>query len=162
VASAPRTFPVTYNTTSSFGTYTYDVPSYSLSGSGTAMPAGTYYVTGNVSISGTNHSLAGVTVVATGTINISGTGQGPSSPAASNGVSFYSTSTSSTAIQISGTTGTWSGCIYAPNGGISFSGSSNTIKAGSLWGQAVTVSGSSWTLNPTSGTWGTPNVSLIQ
>ena len=162
VASAVRSFPATYNTTNSFGTYTYDVPSYTISGAGISVPPGTYYVTGNVSIGGATVNLTGVTMVATGTITVSGASIGSSSPAAANGCTFYSTSTSANAINISGASGTWTGLIYAPNGGVSFTGAGISVKNGSLWGQSVAIAGAGYTVNPTAGTWGTPNVSLIQ
>ena len=146
VASGAEAYPITYSTGSSFGTYTYDVPSYSLSSSNGAVPPGIYYVTGNVSISGSNNSLAGVTFVAGGTISISGSNDGPLSPAAANGCSFYSLSTQSNAISISGSGGTWSGIIYAPNGGIAFTGSSGTVLNASLMAQTISISGSSWTI----------------
>jgi hypothetical protein len=163
VASQVRSFPAIYDTTGSFGTYTYDLPTYTFSGAGVAVPPGIYYVSGNVSIGGASVSLTGVTIVATGTITISGATIGSASPAAANGVSLYSTSTSPKAINISGASGTWTGTIYAPNGGISFTGAGLTTKNGSLWAQTVTIAGAGYTCNPTSGTWGgAGGVSLIR
>jgi hypothetical protein len=162
VASAPRSFPVTYNVNSDFGTYTYDVPSYSLTGSNNTVPPGIYRVHGNVSITGSSQKMPGVTFVADGTISITGSNAGPGSPAAANGVFCYSLSTNQYAIDIAGGTGTWSGLLYAPNGGVRFTGSSQVIKNGSLWGQTVSSAGSGWTCYPTAGYWGTSTISLIQ
>ena len=163
VASSVRQFPATYNTTSSFGTYTYSLPSYTFSGAGTSVPAGIYYVTGNVNIGGAGVSLTGVTIVATGTITVSGASIGSSSPAASNGVTLYSTSTSTNAINISGASGTWTGLLYAPNGGLTFAGAGLTLKGGSLWAQKISISGAGYTVTPTTGTWGgAGGVTLIQ
>jgi Flp pilus assembly protein TadG len=163
VASAPRQFPVTYNPATDFGTYTYNLSSYSLSGAGEAVPAGTYYVTGNVSISGASITLTGVTIVATGTITVSGASIGSASPAAANGVMFYSSSTSANAISVSGASGTWTGLLYAPNGGISFAGAGLTVKNGSLWAQTLTISGAGYSVNPTTGAWGgAGGVTLIE
>jgi hypothetical protein len=163
VSSAVRAFPITCNVATDFGTYTYDVPSYSLTGSATAVPPGIYRVHGNVSVTGSSHAMTGVTFVADGTISLTGSNAGPASPAAANGIFAYSLSTSQYAIDIAGGTGTWAGTLLAPKGGVRFTGSNQVIKNGSLMGQCVSSAGSGWTCYPTVGTWGgAGGVSLIQ
>jgi hypothetical protein len=147
VASSPESYPVTY-TTSSFGTYTYDLPSYTLNGSNLAVPPGTYRVHGNVLLNGTNITLAGVTFVADGTITLNGSGFGPASPAAANGVLLWTSSTSASAILVNGASGNFQGIIDAPNGGVTFNGSSQCVKNGSIMGQTILVNGSGWQINP--------------
>jgi Flp pilus assembly protein TadG len=161
VASDVLQYPFTY-TTSSFGTYTYNLTSYTLNGSNLTVPPGTYYVNGNVLLNGSNISLPGVTFVATGTITLNGSNFGPASPAAGNGVLFWTSSSASNAITINGASGNWSGTIFAPNGGITFNGSNQNVQNGSIMAQEITVNGSGTTFHPTAGSWGAMSVSLIE
>jgi hypothetical protein len=64
-------------------------------------------------------------------------------------VLIYSGSSSTDAIRLSGSNGQFTGFIFAPNGRITMSGSSNTTLHGSLIGDRVTVNGSGIGINAT-------------
>jgi formylmethanofuran dehydrogenase subunit C len=153
VATEARDYPVTY-TVDDFGPYTYDVPSLTINGANQAVPPGIYRVRGDVVLNGSNISLAGVTFVADGRIVLNGSRYGPASPAAANGVLFWSNSTSSSAITINGASGDWSGTIFAPRGGLVFNGSNQCVSRGSLLAERITVNGSGFQIFPTEGAWG--------
>jgi hypothetical protein len=104
-----------------------------------AIPAGVYYVNGNLSIGGDDFSLGPVTFVVTGAINVSGAGH--NMVAARHNVLFYSLSTSRKAIDVSAQGGQWRGYIFAPDGGISFSARGMESYEGGLVGDTIKLTG---------------------
>jgi hypothetical protein len=101
---------------------------------------GIHYVAGDVIIAQSAPNLTGVTIVATGRITISGNATmspaGPSLPTLlSGGGSCWLN-----AIQISGSSVTWTGIIAAPGGGIQIS--SSAITGGRIVGGNVQLAGS--------------------
>ncbi len=110
----------------------------------TQLRSGVYCFGGNVTVIGDDimtvfeNGAIGVTFIARGTISFSGV-DADLEPFV-NGVLFYSESTSSTAIKVTGDNGTFEGLFYAPNGGVSLNGS-DILLTGGLVGQTVAVSG---------------------
>jgi hypothetical protein len=88
-----------------------------------------------------------VTFVADGTISVSGSDH-QWQPARHN-VLFFSLSTSKNAISASAQGGNWQGLFYAPNGGASFSASSNTMYGGGICAQTIKISANGATLTGT-------------
>jgi len=105
---------------------------------------GLYYVTGEIQL---KQPVGNVTLVAEGQIKISGSAdihtynqQWPV---------LFSNSANSTngAIDISGSSAEWTGFIYAPNGLVSMSYSSNATLSGAIYAREVHLSGSSTYIN---------------
>jgi len=128
------------------GEYHHYGGNYSLSGSGTVIPKGLYYVEGDVSITGSGIS-GNVTIVAEGDINISGSGHALV-PYCDKLLFFSNEEYSSAAVKcnrgvvsISGSGNvSFGGFVYAPNGKIDVSGSGNM--SGSFVGNSVDITGS--------------------
>ena len=115
--------------------YHYIIGDLSLSGSNQTLD-GLYYVTGDVRISG-SRTTGTFTIVAEGQISLSGSNHDMA--AYDDGLLFFS---NTSGVDVSGSSTSWKGVIYAPNGPIDMSGSSNTTYRGSLIGRAVDLSGS--------------------
>jgi len=113
-------------------------------GAKTQLRSGVYCFGGNVSLIGSDimtvfeNGANGVTFIARGTISFSGVDA--NLKPFRHGVLFYSESTSSTAIKVTGDNGDFEGLFYAPNGGVSLNGS-DILLTGGLVGQTVAVSG---------------------
>lgn len=143
----PREWPVVFSP-SNFEPYTYVVNgNFHVKGGG-VIPAGVYFVNGDVVIDGSDYQAGGVTFIATGRIKVSGSNH-YFTPARHN-VLFYSLrSGGGFEIDISGSGGYYEGTCYAPNGSIQFSGSGNQVMQGSLIADQVAVTGSGFTLRAT-------------
>lgn len=144
----PRGWPVSLSP-SDLEPYTYVINGdFHLKGGG-VIPAGVYFVNGDVVIDGSDYQAGGVTFIATGRIKVSGSNH-YFTPARNN-VLFYSLRTSGGGfdIDISGSGGYYEGTCYAPDGGIQFSGSGNQVMQGSLIADRVAVTGNGFTLRPT-------------
>lgn len=111
------------------------------------IPSGVYYIDGDLSITGDDVPQGPVTFVVTGRIKVSGSGHGME--AARNGMLIYSLSTNKQAIDISAQGGQWSGYIFAPNGGISFSASGIDTYVGGIVGQTISFSAKDFTASGT-------------
>lgn len=107
------------------------------------IPAGVYYVDGNLRITGDDVPLGPVTFVVKGLIDV--TGSGHNLTAARNNVLFYSLSANKTAIDVRAQGARWEGYIFAPVGGISFSGRGMTTYNGGIVGDTVSFSASGFT-----------------
>jgi RHS repeat-associated protein/uncharacterized repeat protein (TIGR01451 family) len=104
----------------------------------TPLAAGLYVVPCGVQISGSD--VAGnVTIVASGDIKVSGSGD--NFVPFIDGLLFYSTSTGSRAVDLSGSGHRFDGAMFAPTGGIEVTGSGNQLGCG-IMGQTARVSGS--------------------
>jgi hypothetical protein len=109
-----------------------------------AKPAkGVHLVRGDVTLPGSHVDLDGVTVLATGVINVSGSSM-TASPAAPGLPSLATTSSACgrAAINLSGSSSTWSGAIVAPNGLVRASGS-EIVGRGPVVAAAVRISSAS-------------------
>ena len=116
---------------------------------------GVYYATGNIKLDTT--VTADVTLVAEGFIEFSGSNQvlepwrGPGA-AANNLLAFGNQPYSGTdscdkfVVSMGGSTQSWEGIIYGPNGLVEMNGSSGTTFTGSLVGFAVRLNGSDITM----------------
>ena len=133
-----------YQGTTSTATYHYisgntNLSSYVVSG---VLQPGVYYVDGSINFStGLSTTVASnVTLVTTGSINIA-------SPSMnftpySRGLTFFANvTTNNVGLNISGSTGSWTGAAYAPHSNLQFSGSSNMAATGNLIGYTVHISG---------------------
>ncbi|MCX7599495.1 MAG: pilus assembly protein TadG-related protein, partial [Armatimonadetes bacterium] len=116
--ASPRDWPVSLSP-SSFQPYTYVINGkFHIKGGG-VIPAGVYFVNGDVTIDGSDYQAGGVTFIATGRIKVSGSNH-YFTPARNN-VLFYSLSSGGGFdIDISGSGGYYEGTCYAPNGSIQF------------------------------------------
>ncbi|MCD6351992.1 MAG: Tad domain-containing protein [Armatimonadetes bacterium] len=108
-----------------------------------------FMVEGDVHISGSGYSMEHTTIVARGEIDFSGSGFRFSSW--DEQIAFMSLSDDDRAIDYSGSDQTIHGALFAPNGGIEFSGSGQCIQDGSLIAQYIDISGSGFTINGTAG-----------
>ena len=117
---------------------------------------------GNVNLNGSGLILNNVTFVADGTIMLNGGNSGPATPAAANGVLFWSASSSASAISINGAKGRWQGTICAPNGAVTFNGASQCVQNGSILAERINVNGSGWEIFPSPDLVTGPRVSLIR
>ncbi|MBI2865005.1 MAG: hypothetical protein HYX94_10645 [Chloroflexi bacterium] len=120
---------------------------------------GLYYVTGNVSFNG---GVSGtVTIVSRGVISIKGGDnqlklfQPPQNACSLGGIVLYTDkqsgnvcSDSGNVIELTGNNNLWEGLLYAPNGRVSLSGSTNGTSTllGAVVGQTVDISGSNLTI----------------
>jgi hypothetical protein len=145
---AQRALPVQHST-AEFQPCTYSISgNFNVSSTGpwwsnsSTLRPGTYCATGDLSLnsSGANGT---VTFVAGGQIQVNGSNY--TLRPFKNGVLMYSSSAGS-AISVNGSGGRWSGMLYAPNGQVSFNGSSTLTLSGSIIGGTVSIAGSSWTL----------------
>lgn len=107
------------------------------------IPAGVYYIAGNLHITGADVVLGPVTFVVAGRIQVSGTGH--NFTAARNNVLFYSLSNSSRAIDVSAQGGQWTGICFAPNGHVSYSASDQHIYNGGIVAQTIEITGQDFT-----------------
>lgn len=107
-----------------------------------------------------------VTFVAGGQISL--VGQTSATHYDSNGVLLYSnhrpppscSSASNKAIQLSVSSGTWTGLIYAPNGEVQMSMASGTSHNGAVFGYSINLSGSNFTIAYQDVTGGGPEYEL--
>lgn len=111
--------------------------------SGTTLKDGLYYST--CDIDDIRDSLTGkVTIVTTGSMHIHGNGQ-QWEPYINDELLLFANENSGCggkgAIKFSGSNNTWNGIVYAPNGEINISGSTNDSQAGCLIGLSVHVQG---------------------
>jgi len=111
----------------------------SLSFPGHVIPAGVYYVRGNVHIGADDVPTGPVTFIAEGRIQVNGTGH--NFQCAVPDLLFMSLSTSSRAIDVSAQGGIWEGICYAPYGTISYSASDQHIYRGGLEAMQIQISG---------------------
>ena len=107
----------------------------------TMLKPGVYFTTGTLTLSGSG--VTGNVTLIGDEVKISGSDT--TLTAFSNGVVLYGTGTSNQAVKVSGSDETFTGIIYAPNGGIDISGSNEAV-AGGVVGQRVKLSGSSSTI----------------
>jgi hypothetical protein len=118
--------------------YVAHIGDWALSGGG-ATP-GIHFVAGNVVISDSAPDLVGVTIIATGTVNISGGSVlSPAAPDLPTVLAFGGTCKKA-AINLSGSSVTWSGLLAAPNGIAQVNAS--TLRGGSVAAVAIQMSGS--------------------
>ncbi len=101
-----------------------------------------------------------VTLVSKGTIDLSGSNF--QLTANWNDILMWAESNSSSAMNISGSGGSWIGLMVAPNGKINFSGSSNLSVSGGLLADQVSASGSDWDLAAIDEGSGAPAIRLVQ
>lgn len=116
----------------------------------TTLEPGTYCSDGNLQLSGSD--ITGeVTLVARGELQVSGSNftlsPAPDDPT---GVLFFSEASSSSALDLSGSGGSWEGIIHAPNGTAKMQGSSNLSLTGSIIAGRVKVSGSNFSMTASS------------
>jgi hypothetical protein len=117
------------NLCSQQGTFTISAPS---------LAAGLYWVPCKITISASNLT-ATVTIVSTGQVTLSGSGHNLT-PFVDN-LAFYTTSTSSSAVTISGSNSTYQGAIVAPQGRIRVTGGNDIFDCG-LLAHRILISGS--------------------
>jgi Flp pilus assembly protein TadG len=101
-----------------------------------------------------------VTLVAKKELNISGSNFNIS--AYWNDVLAFTESNSDSAMDLSGSGGDWQGMILARYGRIKFQGSSNLSVSGSLIGDRVYLSGSTWSLQALDASEGDPAIKLVE
>ncbi|HUE75340.1 MAG TPA: pilus assembly protein TadG-related protein [Chloroflexota bacterium] len=150
--------PIPYNFTNASFPCTYSANELDLNSDGdwwvsnstkTELKPGVYCATGSdkaVKLSGSDVS-GNVTFVAQGSnglIDISGSNFNLTP--FMHGVLAYTPSTQNPAIKMAGSGGTWSGIIFAPNGQVEISGSSNFSLDGQLIAKTVKLGGSGWSL----------------
>ncbi|MCX7599408.1 MAG: pilus assembly protein TadG-related protein [Armatimonadetes bacterium] len=103
------------------------------------IPAGVYYVRGNVNIGSDDVPTGPVTFIAEGRIQVNGGGH--NFRCAVPDLLFMSLSTSDRAIDTSAQGGVWEGVFFAPNGNIKFSASGQHIYRGGLEAMTIQISG---------------------
>ena len=147
-----KAWPVTFTTAQfscDFGSLTG--PSIDLNSSAsywqtayTILKPGVYCSGDLIKLSGSNIT-GNVTFIAQ-RIDVSGSGNNLT--ARQNGVLFYSTDTtnSNSAVTLSGSSGTWTGMVYAPGGQAQVSGSGNLTLNGSIVAGRVKMSGTGFNL----------------
>jgi hypothetical protein len=86
-----------------------------------------------------------VTLISRGKIDISASSSVLT--AHTKGVLLYAGGTGDSVIKVAGSNMTWSGYVYAPNGQIEYSGSTNNTLSGSIIGYKVKLNGSSLTID---------------
>ena len=127
----------------------------------TQLLPGVYCFNGSMRLIG-DDITGNVTFVAAGNVTISGSDHVLTAFHQS-GILVYSDSSSVQAINASGSGGTWTGTLYAPNGHLDVSGQSNHDINGSLVADTVSVNGNGLTVTAPSGTAnGNPVVRLIR
>ncbi|MCD6351382.1 MAG: hypothetical protein J7M26_04590 [Armatimonadetes bacterium] len=138
-------FPIHYEP-SDFEPYDYYYNG-SCSFPGHVIPAGVYYVKGNLHITGDDVAAGPVTFVVEGRISVVGTGH--DFTAARNNVLFLSLDDSDRAIDVSAQGGQWTGLCYAPYGHIKYSASGQHIYNGGLVGDTIELTGQDFTAEGT-------------
>jgi hypothetical protein len=158
VASAPQ--PISFNVADyapggiraqeaqSQGRYYQRTGTYTFSAGDVAL-GGLWYVSGNAKLSGSGMSSPpwGITIVSTGQVEASGSNLNLT-PFEDNNLLLFSDKTGSASnavLKVSGSSHSWRGHLYAPNGLVQMSGSSNTIE-GIVLGEWVRLSGSRLTI----------------
>ena len=104
---------------------------------------GVYCATGKLTLSASNVT-ANVTLAAQGPINISGS-HFTLTPFW-NDVLFFTEDSSESAMDLSGSNGSWEGIMLAPNGRVKIAGSNNITISGSIMADQIETSGSNWSL----------------
>ena len=104
---------------------------------------GTYCATGWIKLSASDVQ-GQVTLSGGAGVDISGSNFNLS--AFSEGVLACSLGTGEPAIKLAGSTGTWAGVIYAPDGQVEMSGSSNASLVGSIVADTIKLNGSDWSI----------------
>ena len=107
---------------------------------------GVYCSTGDLQLSGSNVS-GHVTFVAQGRVTISGSDFDLTAYA--NDVLALSESSASNSLDVSGSGGSWTGMLLAPNGGAQLQGSDNLGISGGVIADSILVGGSNFTLDAT-------------
>ncbi|MBM3926808.1 MAG: hypothetical protein FJ320_12725 [SAR202 cluster bacterium] len=79
-----------------------------------------------------------------------------------NGVLAFATSGSPSAIDASGSNGSWTGIMYAPIGKVKIAGSSGLSIASSIIGDTVVLSGSNFSLQAAAGELPLTQIALIE
>ncbi|MBI4570391.1 MAG: Tad domain-containing protein [Chloroflexi bacterium] len=121
---------------------------------------GVYCSTSTLSLSGSNVS-GNVTFAAMGKVNISGSNFNLTPYW--NNVLMFTEDASSSALDVSGSGGTWQGILLAPNGKAKVAGSGNFAYSGSIIGDTVQVSGSNFSITALDyGFAGPPVVQLVE
>ncbi|MEO5558905.1 MAG: carboxypeptidase regulatory-like domain-containing protein [Dokdonella sp.] len=113
-------------------------------GSSVTLASGVYWIPCNVHLAGSNFK-GNVTLVSTGTIQLSGSSA--NFTPYYQGLQFASTQSCSAAIQLSTSSLTLGGLVWAPNGEIEASGSNSLYKC-SLIGDTIHLAGAKITLDP--------------
>ena len=132
------------------GRYYARTGNYTLSATD-VLSGGLWYINGGASLTASNlvGPSWGITIVSTGSLNFTGSSARNLSPYVDNLLLFSNktggTSTTSV-LTISGSNHLWTGHLYAPNGLLSTTGSSNTLR-GTLLGKWVRLVGSNLTIN---------------
>lgn len=105
-----------------------------------------YCSTGNLRLSGSDIS-GNVTFVAQGRVTISGSNF--DLDASANNVLLLAESGADNSLDISGSGGSWTGIMLAPNGGAHLQGSNNLGTSGGVIANSILVGGSNFTLDAT-------------
>ena len=127
--------------------------------SGQMIP-GTYCSTGSLKLSG-SYITGNVTLVAQGKVNIAGSNFNLT-PYWGNTLVFTEDSSNS-AIDLSGSNGSWEGIMAAPNGAATIQGSSNLTISGAILADIIRISGSDFSLNAIDyGLGGPSDVALVE
>ena len=105
-------------------------------------------------------AIGEVTLVSMGTIDINGSDF--QLTANWNDILIFAWDDSSSAMNISGSGGSWTGLMVAPRGRLNFSGSGNLSVIGGLLAGQVDASGSEWDLTSLDEAAGVPVVRLVE
>ncbi len=123
--------------------YTY--PSrWDVSASSVTLPSGVHCAPDGISLSG-DYMQGDVTLVSGGEIKISGNYWSLNSYRKD--VLAYTTSSSSSAVNVSGNGGSWQGYLYAPNGHTIVSGNDGFSFNGSIISNTIDIQGNNWSIN---------------
>ncbi len=128
-----------------------------ISGAGTTFTNSIFIAGDDINISGAGGTFEPCLLWAHDRINISGAGH--TLPALDT-VFAYSESTYQYAISISGAGNACEGTIFAPNGGIKYSGAGNGVQRGSLVAETIKISGAGFQIHGTKGGGGTGSVQI--
>jgi hypothetical protein len=127
--------------------------------SGGVLPAGVYCSKGKMELSGQN-TTGNVTLAAQGTAVLNGSNFNLT--AYWDDLLFFTTNSSSSAMDIAGSGGNWTGILFAPNGKAKVNGQSNLSISGSIIADQVQVSGSNLNLTALDGSSGDPGTRLVE
>lgn len=140
VPSNVKPYPINY--TAADYSYDYEIGGdYTINGSNMTVPPGVYRVHGKVTLNGSNINITDVTFVADDDIVCNGSNFGPAICKAPNYMLFHSLHGD---ITVNGARGEWRGTLFAPQGKLTFNGSNQCVKNGSLMAEEIIVNGSGW------------------
>lgn len=130
--------------------FVHNCPEWQISSSEHTLAEGLHYCQGDVKISGSSQ-FGHVTIVAEGKINVSASSSTYNTYC--DGLLFFSNyqqpleiQCNNDVIEMQGSGGTYTGFLFAPNGGIKYAGSAHNVVSGGLIGYAVDVSGSDFSV----------------